>query len=72
MVLILLSVVVVAVVVATAIFRHLISFGSFTHSGIPRENIATARARDEQTRIAGSMKQFLVVVLPDGRVVTQG
>jgi len=69
MVLFLLSVFVVAIVVASAIVRHYVSFGSFTHYGIAKENIATERVRAEQSRTISPMKQFLVVVLPDGRVV---
>ena len=64
-----LSVFVVAIVVASAIVRHYVSFGSFTHYGIAKENIATERVRAEQSRTISPMKQFLVVVLPDGRVV---
>src|SRR4029077_1114412 len=69
MIFILLSVVVVAIVVATAFGPHHVSFGSFTRDWIAKESIAIARERAEQSRIAGPMKQFLIVVLPDGRVV---
>jgi hypothetical protein len=68
-VLILLSFVLAAIVVADSRTRHRILFGSFTGSGIARENIALAREDADQWRIAGPMKQFLVVVLPDGRLV---
>ena len=50
-------------------FRHYVSFGSFTHYGIAKKNIATERVRAEQSRTISPMKRFLVVVLPDGRVV---
>ncbi len=69
MVLILISAILVAIVVAISIFQYRISFGSFTRSGIAREDIAIAKERVEQSRFAGPMRQFLVVVLPDGRVV---
>jgi hypothetical protein len=66
MVLILLSLIVAAILVAISMMRHRISFGSFARSGIAREDIAVARERPEQS---SAMKQFLIVVLPDGRVV---
>jgi hypothetical protein len=69
MVLFLLSVIVAAIVAIPRI-RHHIPFGSFTRSGIAREDISTARKAAEQSRIAGPMKKFLVVVLPDGKIVT--
>ena len=65
----LLSVIVAALLFALPIVRRRISFGSSTRSGIAREHIAMAREGAEQTRITTPMKQFLVVVLPDGRVI---
>jgi len=41
--------------------------GSLASSGIAKESIAKEGA--EQSAIASPSKQFLVVVLPDGRVV---
>jgi hypothetical protein len=66
MVLFLTSVIVAAIVVAISMIRHLIAFGSSTRAEIAREN---AKELAEQSRVTGPMKQFLVVVLPDGRVV---
>jgi hypothetical protein len=72
MVLILISAIFTAIVVAISITRYYISFGSFTSSGVAGEEITTADERAEQTRITSPMKQFLVVVLPDGKVVNPG
>ena len=58
-----------AIVIAIPIVRRHIPFGSFTRSGIAREDIAMAREGAERSGIGGPVKQFLVVVLPDGRVV---
>jgi hypothetical protein len=62
MVFLLLSAILTAIAVAISIFRHRISFGSFTRSGIAREDFSVATERADQSRIAGPMKQFLVVV----------
>jgi hypothetical protein len=62
----LLALIIVAIAVAISIFRHNISLGS----GIGREDSCIASERAEQSRISGSMKKFLVVVLPDGTIVT--
>jgi hypothetical protein len=43
------------------------SIGSLTGSGIAKESILREGA--EQSAIADPTKQFLVVVLPDGRIV---
>jgi hypothetical protein len=69
MVFLLLSVILAAIAAAISIFRHRISFGSLIRSEIARGDSSIARERVEQSRIAGPSKQFLVVVLPDGRVV---
>jgi hypothetical protein len=69
MVLTLLLVTLAAIVIAIPIIRRHISFGSFTRSGITREDISTAREAAEHSRIFRPMRQFLVVVLPDGKVV---
>ena len=68
MVLILLSIIVAAIAVAISM-RHHISFGSLPGSEIAREDIAMPKEHTEQSRITGPMRQFLVVVLPDGKVV---
>lgn len=66
MVLILFSVVLAATAVAISIIHS--SFGSLSDSGIAKESIVREDA--EQKAIAGQARQFLVVVLPDGKVVT--
>jgi hypothetical protein len=43
------------------------SFGSLSGSGIAKESIVREGA--EQPAIAGPTKRFLVVVLPDGKIV---
>jgi hypothetical protein len=72
MVLFVLSVIVAAIVAIVAIprIRHHIPFGGFTRFGIARGDFSIARDRSEKSRIAGPMKQFLVVVLPDGKIIT--
>ena len=67
MALIQLSVVLAAIVVAISIIRYHVSFGSFTGSGIAREDIAISGERAKQSTIAGPVKSYLVVVLPDGK-----
>jgi hypothetical protein len=69
MILFLLSITVAAIVVVISMMPHRISFGSLIRSGIAKEDFSIARERVEQSRVAGPLKQFLVVVLPDGRVV---
>jgi hypothetical protein len=69
MVLFVLSVIVAAIVVAISQIRRYISFGSLTRSEIARGDFSIAKGRSEKLRVAGTVKQFLVVVLPDGRVV---
>jgi hypothetical protein len=66
MVFLLLFVIVIATAVAISIFRLNISVGS----GVGREDSRIAR-RAGQSSVAGPVKQFLVVVLPDGTIVTQ-
>jgi hypothetical protein len=66
MVLILISAILAAIVVAISMIHS--SFGSLAGSGIVRE-IARAREQAEQPAIASPARQFLVVVLPDGKVV---
>jgi flagellar basal body-associated protein FliL len=67
MVLILLSVIVAAIVVAISMFHT--SSGILAGSGIAREDIAIGKQRSEQPTNTTQTKQFLVVVLPDGKVV---
>ena len=66
MFLFLLSIILAAIAVAISMIRRLFSRGNLAGSGIAREDIAIAKARAEQF---SPMKQFLVVVLPDGKVV---
>jgi hypothetical protein len=70
MVLILFSIILAAIAVAISVTRRHISFGSFTRSEIVRGNFPAARERSEQSPVAGPMNQFLIVVLPDGTIVT--
>ena len=67
MVLILLSIIVAAIAVAISMIHT--SFGTLSGSGAARENMAAGNERSEQPAIASPTKQFLVVVLPDGKVV---
>jgi hypothetical protein len=50
--------------------RHRILFESLIRSGIAKDGFPTAKERAEQSTVAGPMKQFLIVVLPDGTTVT--
>ena len=70
MVLILLSLIVAAIVVAVSKIRSRDSFGRFSRSGIASGDFSVARERSEQSRVPGPMQQFLLVVLPDGMIVT--
>ena len=65
MVVILLSIIIAAIAVAISMIHY--SFGGLAGSGIAKESIVREGA--EQPAIAGPTKQFLVVVLPDGRIV---
>jgi hypothetical protein len=67
MVLILLSIIVAAIVVAIS----MTSCESLPGSRIARETIAIGKERCEQPAIASPTKQFLVVVLPDGKVLNR-
>jgi hypothetical protein len=66
----LLSQIVAAIVVAVSKIRSRDPFGSFTRSEIVRGDFPVARERGEQSTVAGPMNQFLIVVLPDGTIVT--
>ena len=70
MALILLSVTVAAIVIAVSKIRSRDSFGSLTRSEIVKGDFSVARERSEQLSVAGSLKPFLVVALPDGTIVT--
>ena len=61
MVLILLPIIVAAIAVTISM--------ALAGSGIAREDIAIGKERSEQPTITSPTKQFLVVVLPDGKVV---
>src|ERR1700692_3828815 len=69
MVLFLLSLVVTVVVVVIARIRHRIAFTGFSRLGIPRGDFSITRARSERSPTPSPVKQFLVVVLPDGTIV---
>jgi len=70
MVLFLLSVIVAAIVVAISMIRNRISFGSLIRSGIGKEDYSITGASAEQSATPSPLKPFLVVVLPDGTIVT--
>jgi hypothetical protein len=70
MIFLLLSVIVATIAVAISIFRHNLSGGSLIRSEIARGDFSIARERAAQSTVAGPLKQFLVVVLPDGKIVT--
>ena len=61
MVLILLYLIVAVILVAIPRVRHRIWFGG---------DLSSAGERSEQLRITSPVKPFLVVVLPDGTIVT--
>jgi hypothetical protein len=66
----LLSQIVAAIVIAVSKIRSRDSFGSLTRSEIVKGDFSVARERSEQLSVAGSLKPFLVVALPDGTIVT--
>jgi hypothetical protein len=70
MVLFLLSVVVAAIGVAISMMRYRISFGSLIRSGIAKEDFSLTGESAEQSATPSALKPFLVVVLPDGTIVT--
>jgi hypothetical protein len=69
MVLIVFSIILAAIAVAISVTRCHSSFGILGGSGIAREKISIEKERTEQSPITSPVKQFLVVVLPDGKVV---
>jgi hypothetical protein len=68
MVLILLSVIVAAILISRIRNRNAIEV--ITRSGKGRGDFSIASGRVEQSRTADAVKPFLVVVLPDGTIVT--
>jgi hypothetical protein len=68
---ILFSVIVAAIVIASSIIRGRDSFGSSIRSEIVRGKFPAARERREQSATLSPSKPFLIVVLPDGTTVTQ-
>jgi hypothetical protein len=70
MILILISLIIAAIGIAILTIRYRISVESLARSGIARDDITTAGERGEQSWDSDPTKQFLVVVLPDGKVVT--
>jgi hypothetical protein len=70
MIFLLLSVVLAAIVVAIPKVRHRIAFTGFSRFGIPRGDFSITRERSEQSTTPSPVKQFLIVMLPDGTIVT--
>ena len=68
MALILLSIFLAATGVAISMIHT--SFGILSGSGIAREAIAKGKERSERSTNPSPTRQFLVVVLPDGKVVS--
>jgi hypothetical protein len=67
MILILLSLIVAVIVVAISVFRHHIVVGCLNRSEIGRGDFSIAQERAKQSSVAGP---FLVIVLPDGKIIT--
>jgi hypothetical protein len=70
MVLILFSVTVAGIVAAISIKRNRISVGRSTRCGIAKEDFSITGGSAGQLMAANPMKPFMVVVLPDGTIVT--
>jgi hypothetical protein len=70
MVLFLLSVIVAGILVAIPSIRNCIVSGGIIRFWITRGDSSVASESAEQSRIAGPTNKFLVVVLPDGTIVT--
>jgi hypothetical protein len=70
MVLFLLSLIVAAILIAIQRIRNRIVIEGITPSGIARRDFSITTERAERSRAAGPPKKFLVVVLPDGTIVT--
>ena len=70
MIVILLSVISAAIVVAISIARHPVSFGHFNGTAIAGEDVALPFEGARRSRVDGPIKQrFLIVLLPDGKLV---
>jgi hypothetical protein len=70
MFLFLLSLIIAAILVANPRIRNRTAPGAWTRSGIVTRGFPIAKGRAEQWQNTNPMKQFLVVVLPDGTIVT--
>jgi len=70
MVLLILSVIFAGMIFAISIVRRHISYGRSAGAEIAREEVAIAKDRAEHSRVTGPIKQFSVVVLPDGKVIS--
>jgi hypothetical protein len=60
----------VTIVFAIPMMRHRTSFGSLIRSVIAKEDFSITGKSAEQAATPGPLKPFLVVVLPDGTIVT--
>jgi hypothetical protein len=69
MVLILLSIILAAIAIAISMTRCHRSIGSLAGSGIVKGSSSIVKEGAEPSWSAGQTRQFLVVVLPDGKVV---
>src|SRR5271170_3103543 len=69
MALVILSTIFAAIAVALSIIRHRLQLGRLTGFGVARDDITATRERTEQSVITSPLRQFLVVVLPDGKIV---
>jgi hypothetical protein len=67
MVLIFLFTILAAIVVAISMIYS--SFGSLAGSGIAKENVSIVREGAEKSPVADQTTKFLIVVLPDGKIV---
>jgi uncharacterized membrane-anchored protein YitT (DUF2179 family) len=72
MVLILLSVTVAGIVTTISIKRNRTSSSRLIRSGIVKEEFSISRENAGQSVTLSPIKPFLIVVLPDGTIVTQG
>jgi hypothetical protein len=57
-------------VAAISRIRSRIEFAGFTRSGIARGDFSITGQSAEQSRITSPLKPFLIVMLPDGTIVT--
>jgi hypothetical protein len=70
MICLLLSVILAAILIANPRIRSRIAPGAWTRSGIAGGDFSIARERFDQSRMTSPVKPILVVVLPDGTIVT--